>query len=177
MKDQPINQPVIETKRLTLRPLMTSDAGLLTLYAGDSRVAHNISLPHPLPPGETEAFIARSNMPDRIEDVWALDGSKSGLPELLGVASLERLDREQSEISYWVAPPFWNMGVASEVVEAMVATNPQAARTIFAEVIQTNPASARVLTNAGFDYLGDAEMFLLANGAKVPSWTYMRKVE
>ena len=32
--------------------------------------------------------------------------------------------------------------------------------TMFATVFQDNPASARVLTNAGFVYLGDAETYL-----------------
>ena len=54
-------QPVIRAERVTLRPLQKSDCGLLELYAGDERVAHGTrSIPHPLPPGATEAFIARS---------------------------------------------------------------------------------------------------------------------
>ena len=34
--------------------------------------------------------------------------------------------------------------------------------TIFAAVFQDNPASARVLTNCGFEYVGDAEAFSVA---------------
>jgi hypothetical protein len=33
-----------------------------------------------------------------------------------------------------------------------------------------------VLTNAGFDYIGDAEAFSVARNAKVPTWTYVRKM-
>jgi RimJ/RimL family protein N-acetyltransferase len=44
--------PVIEAPRLVLRPLRPSDAGLMTLYASDRRVAEmTTSIPHPLPPG------------------------------------------------------------------------------------------------------------------------------
>lgn len=171
------NQPVIEAERFDLRPLRPSDAGLIALYAGDERVARNTtSIPHPLPPGAAEAFVTRSLSPDRTEDVWALDGTRSDGPELMGVIGLERMDRDQSKIGFWVAPAFWNSGVASAAVGALIAANPQRARTIFASVFQDNPASARVLTNRGFQYLGDAESFSVARNAKVPTWTYSLKI-
>jgi RimJ/RimL family protein N-acetyltransferase len=61
-------------------------------------------------------------------------------------------------------------------VQAMVAANPHNSQILFAEVFQDNPASARVLTNAGFEYIGDAEAFSVARNAKVPTWTYIRKM-
>ncbi len=173
-----INQPVIEAASFDLRPLRASDAGLITLYAGDVRVAKfTTDLPHPLPPGTTEAFIARARAEDRVEDVWAMDASKSGGAELMGVIGLERLDRDQSEIGFWVAPAYWNTGIASEAVEALIAANPQASRTIFGSVFQDNPASARVLTNAGFAYIGDAEAFSVARNSTVQTWTYLKKLD
>ncbi len=172
-----INQPVIETETFDLRPLRRSDTGLIELYAGDERVARmTTTIPHPLPPGAAEAYVARALSEDRDEDIWAMDGSKSGGPELKGIISLRRLDRNQSEVSYWVAPIFWNSGIASQAVEALVASNPLGNATMFASVFQDNPASARVLTNCGFEYLGDAESFSVARGATVPTWTYSRKL-
>lgn len=173
-----VNQPAIETERFDLRPVRGSDAGLIELYASDERVAVNTSsIPHPLPPGTTEAFIARARSADRTEDIWAMDATKSDGPELMGLIALERMDRDQSEIGYWVAPAFWNTGVASAAVEALIAANPQRSKTVFASVFQDNAASARVLTNCGFRYLGDAETFCVARGAKVPTWTYSRKAD
>ncbi|MEQ9261407.1 MAG: GNAT family N-acetyltransferase [Roseovarius sp.] len=170
-------QPVIATERFDLRPLRPSDAGLIAHYAGDARVAKNTTtIPHPLPPGATEAYIARAQAPDRTEDVWAIDATKSEGSELLGLIGLERMERDQSEIGYWVAPACWNTGIASAAVEALIAANPQNCRTLFASVFQDNPASARVLTNCGFQYLGDAEAFSVARGAKVPTWTYSLKL-
>ena len=40
-----------------------------------------------------------------------------------------------------------------------------------------NPASARVLTNTGFEYLGDAEAFSVARGSTVPTWTYLKRLQ
>ena len=120
-----VNQPTIEADRFTLRPLRRSDAGLLSLYAGDKRVSWNTSsIPHPQPPGAVEAFIDRSMAEVRTHDAWALDGTKLGSEELLGVVGLTRMDRDQSELGYWVAPALWNSGLASEAVRAMIAANP-----------------------------------------------------
>ena len=58
----------------------------------------------------------------------------------------------------------------------MLDANPQDAETFFGVVFQDNPASARVLTNAGFEYIGDAESFSVARNATVPTWTYIRKM-
>jgi len=173
----------IAAGRFVLRPVRKSDAGLFAMYAGDKRVAEATrSIPHPLPPGAAEAFVTRAMQRGGDEDVWVMDGAASGLAEVLGVISLKRMDeakynRDQSEIGYWVAPAFWNTGFASEAVRALIGANPQSNRTVFAEVFQDNPGSARVLTNAGFQYLGDAETFSVARNARVPTWTYIRKLD
>jgi RimJ/RimL family protein N-acetyltransferase len=170
-------QPIIEAGRFNLRPIRTSDAGLIALYTSDKRLAEGTrAIPHPLPPGAAEAYVQRSTQERRDEDVWVLDGSAHGLAEVLGIVGLQRMDRDQSEITFWVAPGLWNTGFASEAVNAIVAANPHASRTLFAEVFQDNPGSARVLVNAGFDYLGDAEAWSVARNAKVPTWTYVRRM-
>ncbi|MHA6261830.1 GNAT family N-acetyltransferase [Arenibacterium sp. CAU 1754] len=170
-------QPVIETERFNLRPLRKSDLGLIELYAGDKRVAcMTSSIPHPLPPGSIEAFISRAQVDERDEDIWAIDGSQSNGSEVMGLISLTKLGRNQSEVAYWVAPVYWNTGLASEAVSAMVGANPMKNDTMFATVFQDNPASAQVLIHCGFEYLGDAESFSVARDATVPTWTYSRKL-
>lgn len=166
---------VIETDRFDLRPLRISDTGLLSLYTGDERVARMTrSIPHPLPPGAAEAYVDSTQRADRSELVWAIDGTRTGNDELMGVIAVEPMDNGQAEIGYWVAPPFWNTGLASEAVKTLVDANPLKAATLFASVFQDNPASARVLVHCGFEYIGDAEAFSVARGATVPTWTYLR---
>ncbi|RZV99069.1 MAG: N-acetyltransferase [Rhodobacteraceae bacterium] len=175
--DQIVNQQVIETERFTLRPMRRSDTGLIGMYASDKRVAwHTTTIPHPLPPGTTEAFVERAMSPERTEDVWVIDGTVQDTGEVLGTIGLKRMDRAQSEIGYWVAPAFWNSGLASEAVRAIVDANPRDDDTMFGVVFQDNPASARVLTNAGFEYIGDAEAFSVARNATVATWTYIRNM-
>ena len=167
--------PPIAAERLVLRPLVARDAVLLERYAGDRRVAEGTrSIPHPLPAGAAARFVDAALAPDREEDVWAIDGSISGAAALLGVISLKALERGQSQIGYWVAPDYWHSGYASEAVRALIAANPHRNRTLFAEVFQDNPVSARLLVNAGFEYISDAEAFSVARGLSVPTWTYLR---
>ena len=164
-KDLFLDQPMINAQRFDLRPLRVSDTGQIALHTA-----------HSLPPGATAAFIERAMGKTRDEDIWAIDGSKSARPDLMGVISLKRLDRDQSELSYWIAVAFWNTGLASEAVQALVDANPMTNTTIFAAVFQDNLAAARVLSKSGFSYLGDAETFSAARGENVPTRTYTIKL-
>ena len=54
------SQPVVAASRFLLRPLRTSDAGLIGLYTADERVARMTSrIPHPLPPGLDRGALSR----------------------------------------------------------------------------------------------------------------------
>lgn len=167
----------IGTERFDLRGLRLSDTGLLTHYTSDERVARMTrSIPHPLPPGAAEAFVQNATRAGRSEVIWAMDSTRTGGAELMGVIMLYPLGEGRAEIGYWVAPPFWNTGIASEAVQALIDHNPLQAQTYFATVFQDNPASAQVLVHCGFDYIGDAEAYSVARAATVPTWTYLRKL-
>jgi len=177
VQSQAPEQPIISAERFTLRPLQQSDTGLLERYLGDRRVASMTRvIPHPLPPEYIANMLQRADDPNRVEDFWAIDGSVNGHAEVMGVIKMSRMDRNQSEIRYWVAPSFWNTGIATHAVDAILQANPQGACDVYAEVFQDNPGSARVLTNVGFSYLGDAETFSVARAGVVPTWTYARKM-
>lgn len=172
-----LNQETIEAEQFDLRPLRKTDVGLIERFGADERVARmTTTIPHPLPPGLVEKLVSQAMSEPRDEDFWVLDGSKSGQSEVMGLISLERMDRGQSEIGYWVAPEFWGRGYARMAVEALIAANPMRNSAIFASVFQDNPASSQVLTNCGFAYLGDAESFSVARDAPVPTWTYLKKL-
>ena len=179
-QDKITSDALIDAAGVVLRPVVQSDRGLLKMYTADKRVSEmTSSIPHPLPPGATTAFIDRAIAlsGDRTEAIWVIDGSSSDLPEVLGIVSLKTMDRDQSELGMWVAPTFWNTGIATRAVEALMESNPLNNKTIFAGVFQDNPGSARVLTKCGFEYLGDAEAFSIARDAKVNTWTYIKKMD
>ncbi len=92
----------------------------------------------------------------------------------MGLISLERMDRGQSEVGYWVAPALLEHRSCLGRGAGAGSANPMQNKTMFASVFQDNPASARVLTHCGFEYLGDAESFSVARDATVQTWTYQR---
>ncbi|NNU80543.1 GNAT family N-acetyltransferase [Halovulum dunhuangense] len=164
------DQPVLVTGRLRLRPIEPADAGLMRLYAQDARVARMTrNIPHPLPPGATESYIGAVLSGAARETVWAVEHRASDGGGFIGVVSLGRKGR----IGYWLGAPFWSTGFATEAVEALVShALEQGYPRLEAEVFQDNPASARVLTKAGFAYVGEGEGFSIARGATAPVWHY-----
>ncbi len=166
MFDEPVE--TISTERLVLRPLRPSDAGPMSLYAGDVRVARMTTrLPHPYPPGAAEAFIESVRSGRLNEKVWAIDATPSDGAEFLGVIGLTK--KEIPEFGYWVGPPFWNTGYASEAVAGVVRhtfTHSDTAR-IAASVFEDNDASARVLERNGFGVNGTHEVHSVARDGLV----------
>jgi len=172
-------QVEIVTPRLRLRRLRPRDAALIALHAGDRRVAWSTArIPHPYPPGAAEALIERARAPGAPDLVWGLDTGADDENGLIGLIVLRPKGQAVGQVSYWVASAFWNTGYASEAVEGLVAwAAGSGRRELTAEVFQDNPASARVLTRAGFVYEGEGETFSLARGAMVPTFLYRRGLE
>ncbi|MEO0822902.1 MAG: GNAT family N-acetyltransferase [Pseudomonadota bacterium] len=162
---------MIRTDRLLLRPLRQSDAGPMTLYSSDPRVARmTTSIPHPYPPGAAEAFIERVHQGRAPERVWAIDATPIGGAELVGVISVKD---KAGEIGYWVGPPFWNTGYASEALGGLVARLVEEGRErLDATVFADNPASAHVLEKIGFAQVGETEHFSSARGEMVPTQVF-----
>ncbi|MEX2520845.1 MAG: GNAT family protein [Paracoccaceae bacterium] len=154
----------IETERLTLRRPRLSDSGPMSLYAGDRRVAEMLEhVPHPYPPGAAEAFIARADR--SAEHVWVMDAAKIDGPEFIGVISVKPKD-EEGRLGYWVGPPFWGTGYASEAALAIVAAATAAGLTrLEARIVVENEPSAHVLVNAGFREAGRGDFYSVARGA------------
>jgi RimJ/RimL family protein N-acetyltransferase len=164
---------VIETPRLTLRPLRASDAGPIALWCSQFRVASMLArVPHPYPPGAAEAFIARVAAPGSDETVWALDGSRTGAADFLGVVGVRRAQgATPARFGYWIGPPAWGLGYATEAVAAALdATFEDAAvTTVEASVFHDNPASRRVLDKLGFLPVEECVEFCPARGETVPA--------
>ncbi len=162
--------------RFVLREIRSSDVGLLEQYASDKRVAFNSrAIPHPLPPGTMEAFVERSLAQKNPQSVWIIDGSDFGLSEVMGMIALKGLDREQSEIDFWVGPSFWGIGIAGGALRAIIKKNPLNSKMIFAEIFQDNIVAARAVMASGFNYIGEAETYSVARNVIAPTWTYMLK--
>ena len=164
------NPEVIITERLILRPLQDCDAGLISLYVGDKRVALNLAVvPHPYPDGAAQAYIEYSRKTDTDEIIWAMVLNN----ELIGVIAITPNETGRAKIGYWLAPQFWGAGFTPEAVEAVVKyARVNRFKGLDASVHQGNQGSARVLIKEGFEYCGDSETHSIPRGGMVQSWNY-----
>lgn len=174
-----LSQSDLTTPRLRLRRLVRADAGLIHLYASDVRVARmTASIPHPNPPGNAEGFVARATAANARSLIWAMDTGDEGENGLIGLISVKPTVAGEARVAYWVAPAFWNSGYAGEAIEAVVAEMADQGQTaLTAEVFQDNIASARVLTRAGFAYVGEGEAFSVARNATTPTFLYRKALK
>ena len=70
----------------------------------------------------------------------------------IGITQQADVYRFNAELGYWLGEPFWNKGIMTEAVQAMVDyafENFKLIR-IYARVFEFNEASMRVLEKAGF---------------------------
>ena len=159
----------LQTDRLTLRSPRMSDVGPMTLYAGDDRVASmTTSIPHPYDPQMARNFVEQVAAGTYREDVWVMDGTDHGGAEFIGIISLKR---DAAEVGYWVGPPFWSSGYASEALEALLAHlfADRGLTEVSAAVLFDNPASQQVLRKAGFAEIGNTWLFSVARKTD-PLW-------
>jgi len=161
---------IIKTKRLTLRPLLDSDAANIALFVGDKRVAMNLAVvPYPYPKGAAESYIAYSRAEETTEIIWGIDMDDA----LIGVISISPKEGGIGNIGYWLAPQLWGGGLMSEAMSAVVDYARKARfKRLFASVHQGNEGSAKVLMKCGFFYIGESEMHSIPRGGMVEVWDY-----
>jgi RimJ/RimL family protein N-acetyltransferase len=172
---EPILDPVdLQTARLRLRRFRPSDAAQVELHASDARLARMTErIPHPYPPGLADAMIARLGRGAPDEVGWAIDIGADAENGLIGTVILRAAAPGSARIGYWIAPAFWNTGFAGEAVAAVVGHAAGIGfRAITARVFQDNPASARVLSRAGFAHVDDGEAHSVARRGMVATHNY-----
>ena len=154
-----IEQPVLETPRLQLRPLELSDTSAIQKAAGAREIADTmISLPHPYPVGEAKRYIARqqAEREDGRSVTFTIDQKAEGW--FGGLVEVRDIDREhsQGELSFWLAVEAWGQGYMSEVVQEVVryAFESLGLNRLFAYHMLRNPISGRVLEKNGFQQEG-----------------------
>lgn len=135
-----------------IRDWEDGDAPSLTKYANNRKIWLNLrdAFPHPYTISDAEEFIARVKAQNP-RTVFAI-ASRTEAIGSIGLGLGKDVHRFTAEMGYWLAEPFWNLGIMSAAIKifsdfAMEKFN---LNRIFAEPYASNPASARVLEKAGF---------------------------
>ena len=154
-----IEQPVIETARLRLRPIERSDASAIQREAGAREIADTmISIPHPYPANEAERYVARQQIEREAGRAVTFSIIHKAEGRFCGLVELRDIDREHSlgELSFWLAVDAWGQGYMSEAVQAVVRYGFEGLglNRLYAYQMLRNPASGRVLEKNAFKQEG-----------------------
>ena len=147
------NRPTLETENLWLRPFLPSDADIVQEYCSDKTIAANTrNIEYPYPEGAGAKWI------ENHAQLW-LEGKAAvfaiwpkATNELAGAIGLHIVEEDQNaELGYWLGRPHWGKGICSEAAIKVVRYGLEelALHKIFAHHLTRNPASGRVLENAG----------------------------
>lgn len=144
-----MNDAVIETARLRLRPLADGDLDALSAITSDPAVMAFVGDGQPLNRASTAEWIANAarSLPKTGHGSRAVIHGLSGA--LIGWAGLVwRADDELVELIYGFARPFWRQGFATEAAGALIEASQ--ASSIDATIDPDNAASRRILDRLGF---------------------------
>ena len=160
--------PVLESERLTLRPIREDDLPDLYAVFADPDVMRYWSTPPMRDMDEARAYLAdiERNFTARTAFKWAItrrDGDR-----LIGTTSLFRLDgpHHTGEIGYALGSAHWGNGYAAEAVHRTCQFGFEALdlRRIEADIDPRNHASIQVIEKAGFQREGVLRERYIYNG-------------
>ena len=145
----------IETERLVLRQWRMSDAADLFKYASDPEVGPRAGwLPHK-DINESKMIINKVFMKPRM---WAIVLKQTH--EVIGCIGYLvrkeghfRMELDEAEVGYWIGRDYWNKGICSEALKAMIkyCFYERHYTTLFGCNFEDNPASGRVMEKCGFE--------------------------
>lgn len=158
----------LATRRLTLRQPVMADAEPIAFYLNNFAVAGNLSrVPYPYHLADAKAWL-RTWRPDKPagETGFAIDLGGEGF---IGQVGYHPDGHGESVIGYWLAQPFWNRGIMSEAVAAVIGWYFAAttAPKIRSGVFHFNKASLTIQRKMGFVETGAGNLLCLARGEEV----------
>ena len=157
-----------------IRSWEPSDQAALAKYANNRKIWLNVrdSFPHPYTLEEARFSIMLA-MESNPEIRFAIATSEEAIGSI-GLSIEGDVHRRTAEIGYWIAEPYWGMGIATKVVSAFTdyAFEQFDISRIFGEVFDGNESSARVLEKAGYIFEGRARKSITKDGKTFDSTIY-----
>lgn len=133
-----------------------SDATCLVKYLNEEEYHHQtLSIPYPYRISDADIFIdqvLKWEDENKIQRDWAIRDVTGEQVGGIGLLYDHGLTSHKSSLGYWLAKPFWNQGIMTNVLMAFcsfIFENRPISR-LEAQVFIQNLASCRVLEKAGF---------------------------
>lgn len=161
-------------KTCTVRSWEWRDREPLTRHANNRNVWINLRDRFPYPYKASDArFWVESAMNRKPETNFAIevDGEAAGG---IGFDQQSDVGRRSAEIGYWLSEEFWGRGIATEALIAVTeyAFSHYDVCRLYAHVFAWNPASARVLEKAGYEYEGRLRKSVTKDGQTIDQLMY-----
>ncbi len=154
---------------IRLRSWDLPDAGALTRFANNGKIARNLrdAFPHPYTLADAEAYIGDCLAADERDTLCRaieIDGMAAGS---VGLFRGKDIYRRCAELGYWLAEEYWGRGVMTGAVRQLCAEGfaKWDIERIYAEPFADNAGSRRVLEKAGFTLEGTMRRGAYKNGA------------
>ena len=165
------------TERLVLRRWQLADQEPLVRLANNRKVSINLRdlFPYPYLAEHGREWLARQmTAPDPPQNLVIEHAGK--FIGNVGLNPQTDVNRFTSEVGYWLGEGFWGRGFAAEALAAFTdyvfATFPF--ERLEAWVFSSNPASARVLEKAGYEFEATLRRHVFKEGRFLDSLVYVR---
>lgn len=146
--------PMLETARITLRPLTLEDADTILFLRSDIRTIQYLDRDPMRSVLEAREHIAFLNGGFLKSDciIWGIELKATG--ELIGTIAYHRIDKPhyRAELGYMIHPDYWRKGYMSEVLERVIdfGFKNMHCHTLEAQVNPHNVASIQILQKFNF---------------------------
>lgn len=164
--------PILETKRLFLRPLSVKDAEAAFLnWTSDPDVAKFMRWELHKNISETKEWLSAEETFVESDEVYSWGFILKETGELIGSGGLVFIESKgMYELGYNIMKKYWNQGFATESAKEIIdfGKNKLLQKQFYCCHAKDNPASGKVMQKVGFQYQNDGVYY---------SWDRKRKFE
>lgn len=172
----PFDTVVIQTQRLTLRPLTDADIPALFEMFSHPEVMRFWSSPPMTEPAQARQMLAGIQAAYRSQSALQLGIERRANNLLVGTCTLYNfhIASRRAELGYALGRPFWGSGYMQEALEAFIAYAFETLdlNRLEADIDPRNLSSARTLDRLGFQKEGHLRERWIVSGEVSDTWLY-----
>jgi len=165
----PASQVTLQSQNLLLRHFSLEDAKQVYLLANNRNIANNVAnIPYPYTLKDAKYWIEThfNEFLAQKKIIYAITLLKNN--QLMGAISLVEItpEHKRAELGYWLGERYWNKGYCTEatIILSEYVLQKLNFNKITAHHLIRNPASGKVLLNAGFTHEGTLRQHVFKNG-------------
>jgi ribosomal-protein-alanine N-acetyltransferase len=166
---------LIESTQFVLRSWRHGDETSLVEHADNWNIWINLTdaFPHPYTEGHARRWVGLCQEEPRRSMQFAIEVAGRAVGGI-GFEAGAGIHRKMARIGYWLGEPYWGRGIATEALRLVsaYAFNHFDLLRLQAEVLEWNPASARVLEKAGYRFEARLRRGCVKNGDVIDELIY-----